>query len=106
HHPQDVDQRHEQQLLGLARVALQLAGLVRAAHAGLSAVGGGEAAQAGAAALWRSVIAFRNFTEAISRLSMSSVVRVWSQAWMNSSGRAGIRPDAVRFIATEVHGAR
>jgi hypothetical protein len=48
------------------------------------------------------VIAFRNFTEAISRLSMSSVVLVCNHACMNSSGTAVIRPKAVQFIATEM----
>src|SRR6185437_1715190 len=50
----------------------------------------------------RSVTAFRNFTEAISRLSISSVVFVWMTAWINSSGTAVIRPKAVQFIATEM----
>src|SRR5580698_2800825 len=58
--------------------------------------------QAAAGAACRSVIAFRNFTEAISRLSISSVVLVCSQAWMNNSGTAVIRPKAVQFIATEM----
>src|ERR1700724_2445321 len=61
-----------------------------------------RAAQAAAGAVCRSVIALRNLTDAISRLSISSVVRVCSQAWMNSSGTAVIRPKAVQFIATEM----
>src|SRR5437764_15221910 len=63
--------------------------------------GRGRGLQAAAGALCRSVIAFRNLTDAISRLSISSVVRVCSHAWMNSSGTAVMRPKAVQFIATE-----
>src|SRR5438045_7251036 len=59
-------------------------------------------AQAAAGALCRSVIALRNLTDAISRLSISSVVLVCSHAWMNSSGTAVMRPKAVQFIATEM----
>src|SRR5260221_14580130 len=55
-----------------------------------------------AAALLRSVTALRNFTEAISRLSTSSVVLVCSTACITSSGTAVIRPKAVQFIATEM----
>ena len=44
----------------------------------------------------------RNFTEAISRLSTSSVVLVCSTAWISTSGTATIRPKAVQFIATEM----
>ena len=47
-------------------------------------------------------MAFRNFTEAISRLSISSVVLVCSTACMRRSGTAVIRPKAVQFIATEM----
>ena len=57
---------------------------------------------AAAGGCWRSVIAFRNFTEAISRLSMSSVVFVCRNACTNSSGTAVIRPNAVQFMATEI----
>src|SRR5947207_11796314 len=64
--------------------------------------GRGRGLQAAAGALCRSVIAFRNLTDAISRLSISSVVRVCSHAWMNSSGTAVMRPKAVQFIATEM----
>src|SRR6185437_2463967 len=60
-----------------------------------------QAAAAGCGAC-RSVMAFRNFTEAISRLSISSVVLVCRKAWTNSSGTAVIRPNAVQFIATEM----
>src|SRR5581483_8868576 len=51
---------------------------------------------------WRSVMAFRNFTEAISRLSISSVVFVCRNACTNNSGTAVIRPNAVQFMATEI----
>ena len=47
-------------------------------------------------------MAFRNFTEAISRLSISSVVFVCRNACTNSSGTAVMRPNAVQFIATEM----
>ncbi len=46
-------------------------------------------------------MAFRNFTDAISRLSITSVVLVCSHAWVNSSGTAVMRPNAVQFIATD-----
>src|SRR5215471_6824078 len=58
--------------------------------------------QAAAGAVCRSVIALRNFTDAISRLSMRPVVLVCRYAWMNSSGTAVMRPNAVQFIATEM----
>src|SRR5262249_11714074 len=67
----------------------------------LGANAGADGLQA-ATGVCRSVMAFRNLTEAISRLSMSSVVLVCSQAWMKSSGTAVIRPKAVQFIATEM----
>src|SRR5450432_193 len=57
---------------------------------------------AAVAGVWRSVMAFRNLTDAISRLSISSVVLVCRNAWMNSSGTAVISPNAVQFMATEI----
>src|SRR5438046_10542041 len=68
----------------------------------LQAFGGAGGLQAAAGALCRSVIAFRNLADAISRPSIRSVVRVCSHAWMNSSGTAVMRPKAVQFIATEM----
>src|SRR5690606_23321022 len=61
-----------------------------------------EARAHAAASPRRSTIVFRNLTEAISRLSTSSVVLVWSRACTSSSGIATIRPKAVVFIATEI----
>src|SRR6185312_8731525 len=61
-----------------------------------------QAAAAGTGGDCLSVIELRNLTDAISRLSISSVVLVWMTAWMSSSGTAVIRPNAVQFIATEM----
>src|SRR5580698_741307 len=61
-----------------------------------------QAAAGAGASGRRSVTAFRNLTDAISRLSMSSVVLVCRKAWMNSSGTAVISPKAVQFMATEM----
>src|SRR5579862_5930180 len=59
-------------------------------------------AAAGAGCGCRSVTALRNLTDAISRLSIVSVVLVWSQAWISSNGTALMSPNAVQFIATEI----
>ena len=61
-----------------------------------------SALAAAGAGCCRSVIAFRNFTEAISRLSTIEVVFDCSTECTSSSGIATIRPNAVVFIATEI----
>jgi len=48
------------------------------------------------------VIAFRNLTDAVSRLLISSVVFVCRSAWTNTIGTAVIRPKAVQFMASEM----
>ena len=45
---------------------------------------------------------FSTFTDAISRLSIISVVFVCNQEWSNNSGIPTINPNAVVFIATEI----
>src|ERR1700683_2944958 len=54
---------------------------------------------------WRSVIEFRNFTEAISKLSISDVVLDSRNMCDSSSVIATAKPDAVLFIATDMAGA-
>ena len=67
-----------------------------------AALGFGAAAAGAGSLLARSVIVFKNFTDAISRLSMISVVFVWSSVCTSSNGIATMRPNAVVFIATEM----
>src|SRR5487761_1994931 len=67
--------------------------------------GAAGAAADGVSALCRSVIEFRNLTEAISRLSINAVVFDSRNMCDNSSVIATARPDAVLFIATEIDAA-
>src|ERR1700684_4287971 len=60
----------------------------------------GEAGTAGATG--RSTIAFRNFNDAISRLSISAVVLDSRNMCDSSNVIATPKPDAVLFIATEI----
>src|SRR5580692_7705171 len=55
--------------------------------------------------VWRSVIEFKNFTEAISRLSINEVVLDSRNICDKSSVMATNSPDAVLFIATEIAAA-
>src|SRR5579859_3681579 len=75
----------------------------RAAAAGARAAGGAWGAAAGSCV--RSVIEFRNFTDAISKLSMSEVVFDSRNMCDSSSVMATPNPDAVLFIATEMAAA-
>src|SRR5277367_6178777 len=54
---------------------------------------------------WRSVMEFRNFTDAISRLSISDVVLDSRNMCAVSSVIATANPDAVLFMATEMAAA-
>ena len=54
---------------------------------------------------WRSVIEFRNFTEAISKLSISEVVLDSRNICASSSVIATAKPEAVLFIATDMAAA-
>ena len=76
------------------------------AAAGVRGVGA-----AGAAGSWagrsdcRSVMEFKNFTEAISKLSINDVVLDSRNMCAVSNVMATARPDAVLFIATEMAAA-
>src|SRR5277367_2263509 len=65
----------------------------------------GAVGAAGSCAACRSVIEFKNFTDAISRLSIKEVVLDSRNMWERSSVMATPRPEAVLFIATEMAAA-
>src|SRR5271154_2372897 len=65
----------------------------------------GAAGDAAGSCAWRSVMEFRNFTDAISRLSISEVVLDSRNMCDSNSVMATPRPDAVLFIATEIAAA-
>ena len=48
------------------------------------------------------MIAFKNFTDAISRLSTMAVVFVCNTEWISTSGIATMRPNAVQFMPIEM----
>src|SRR5690606_11241138 len=99
-----VDHRHEQQLGRLAMPPFELAHGVVAPHGYAPLVPDTQGPQARAAgtSVGRSTKEFRNFTDAISMLSMISVVLVCSTAWMTRKGTAVIGPKAVQFMASEM----
>src|SRR5258708_39170204 len=66
---------------------------------------GGGAAGSCAFSVVRSVIEFKNFTDAISRLSISEVVLDSRNMCDSSSVMATNSPDAVLFMATEIAAA-
>src|SRR5580698_897737 len=78
--------------------------LLRAA-AGARAADEGGAAGACAGSVCRSVMEFRNLTDAISRLSISDVVFDSRNMCAVSKVIATARPEAVLFIATEIAAA-
>src|ERR1700722_11545620 len=79
--------------------------VLRAAAAGARGAGAvGCGAAAGSCC--RSVIEFRNFTDAISRLSISDVVFDSRNICDSNRVIATPNPDAVLFIATEMAAAR
>src|SRR5258705_4520481 len=67
--------------------------------------GGVGAAGSCVLSVGRSVIEFKNFTDAISRLSISEVVLDSRNMCDSSSVMATNNPDAVLFIATEIAAA-
>src|SRR5271155_3772527 len=79
--------------------------IVLRAAAGARVCGAGGAWGTGASC-WRSVIEFRNLTDAISRLSIMLVVFDSRNMCESSNVMATNRPEAVLFIATEMAAAR
>ena len=65
----------------------------------------GAGAGSWALSVWRSVIEFKNFTDAISRLSISEVVFDSRNMCESSSVMATNKPDAVLLMATEIAAA-
>src|ERR1700682_5157606 len=78
--------------------------VLRAAAAG-ARVAGAVVCGAAAGSCCRSVIEFRNFTDAISKLSISDVVFDSRNMCDNNRVIATPNPDAVLFIATEMAAA-
>src|ERR1700733_462144 len=78
--------------------------LLRAA-AGVRVGGAAGGACAWAGSDWRSVMEFKNFTDAISRLSIRDVVLDSRNMCAVRSVMATASPEAVLFIATEIAAA-
>src|SRR5450631_1427156 len=79
--------------------------LPRAAAGVLGVGAAGAAGSCAGRSDWRSVMEFKNFTDAISRLSISDVVLDSRNMCDVSSVIATNKPDAVLFIATEMAAA-
>ena len=78
--------------------------VLRAAAAGALAACDGACGAAGVSCC-RSVIEFKNFTEAISKLSINDVVFDSRNMCANNSVIATPKPEAVLFMATEMAAA-